>query len=212
MKKDETREWIGVLTRAVQVLDGSAPLKNFLGVVLTVGNYMNGGTNRGQADGFGVDALGKLSTVKASSDSNGTLLQFICNMFNKKYPGELQKLKADVAATAPAARVHLADSESAFRLFSNEVKSAIQMVEKVKANPVKEYKGHSPDPLAETVPAQMKALSEELDAIAVEVQGATESYEKLLVKFAVSGNARTKPTTDFFEMWKSFAMDLSKCD
>jgi len=32
-------------------------LKYILGVVLSVGNYMNGGTNKGQADGFQLDGM-----------------------------------------------------------------------------------------------------------------------------------------------------------
>lgn len=60
----------------VQELRACSNLKFVLSVVLFVGNYMNGGTNRGQADGFDLDALGRLDTSK-SSMGGITLLQFI---------------------------------------------------------------------------------------------------------------------------------------
>ena len=41
-------------------LFNSLPLKNVLETILALGNYLNGGTERGQADGFGLDILNKL--------------------------------------------------------------------------------------------------------------------------------------------------------
>ena len=38
----------------------SLPLKNVLETILALGNYLNGGSERGQADGFGLDILNKL--------------------------------------------------------------------------------------------------------------------------------------------------------
>lgn len=52
-------------------------LKKLFAIILTLGNYMNGGNRtRGQADGFGLEILGKLKDVK-SKDSKITLLHFI---------------------------------------------------------------------------------------------------------------------------------------
>eukprot|EP00747_Dinoflagellata_sp_TGD_P072411 gnl/TRDRNA2_/TRDRNA2_157466_c4_seq2.p1 gnl/TRDRNA2_/TRDRNA2_157466_c4~~gnl/TRDRNA2_/TRDRNA2_157466_c4_seq2.p1 ORF type:complete len:431 (-),score=102.58 gnl/TRDRNA2_/TRDRNA2_157466_c4_seq2:310-1569(-) len=42
----------------------SKELPSLLGLILAVGNYINGGTDRGQADGFDLDVLGKLETIK----------------------------------------------------------------------------------------------------------------------------------------------------
>ena len=39
-------------------------LRNVLGIVLAVGNYLNGGTNRGQADAFDLETFGKLEGIK----------------------------------------------------------------------------------------------------------------------------------------------------
>ena len=52
-------------------------LKRLFGLILALGNYMNGGNRtRGQADGFGLEILPKLKDVKSSQGSI-TLLHFI---------------------------------------------------------------------------------------------------------------------------------------
>lgn len=42
----------------------AAPSSLFFAAVPQVGNYLNGGTNRGQADGFDLETLGKLEGIK----------------------------------------------------------------------------------------------------------------------------------------------------
>lgn len=43
----------------------SESLKRLFAIILTLGNYMNGGNGqRGQADGFGLEILSKLKDVK----------------------------------------------------------------------------------------------------------------------------------------------------
>lgn len=56
-------------------------LKRLFSIILTLGNYMNGGNRmRGQADGFGLEILAKLKDVK-SKDSKVTLLHFIVKTY-----------------------------------------------------------------------------------------------------------------------------------
>ena len=55
-----------------------------LATILSLGNIMNGGTVKGQADGYSLDLLPKLSGVKDSL-GNG-MLTFICSKVNKEDP------------------------------------------------------------------------------------------------------------------------------
>lgn len=56
-------------------------LKEIFSIILTLGNFMNGGNRqRGQADGFGLEILGKLKDVK-SRDPKITLLHFIVRTY-----------------------------------------------------------------------------------------------------------------------------------
>lgn len=58
-------------------LRNSSSLKKVIAIILTLGNYMNGGNRtRGQADGFGLEILGKLKDVK-SNVPGITLLHYV---------------------------------------------------------------------------------------------------------------------------------------
>ena len=52
-----------------------------LGTILSLGNIMNGGTAKGQADGFSLDLLPKLTGIKDSLGNS--ILSFICSKTNK---------------------------------------------------------------------------------------------------------------------------------
>lgn len=64
-----------------EVLLDSEDLKTLFSIILTLGNFMNGGNRtRGQADGFGLEILPKLKDVK-SKDPKVTLLHFIVKTY-----------------------------------------------------------------------------------------------------------------------------------
>lgn len=88
MDFDECSQQITQKIATVQVLCEflikSNPLKELFSIILTLGNYMNGGNRfRGQADGFGLDVLNKLNDVK-SKDKKSTLLHYIVKTYINK--------------------------------------------------------------------------------------------------------------------------------
>ncbi|XP_065564910.1 uncharacterized protein LOC136030141 isoform X2 [Artemia franciscana] len=67
------------------ILFTSEGVKRVLGIILALGNYMNGGNvQRGQADGFSLDILPKLKDVK-SRDNASTLLHFVVSTYMQKF-------------------------------------------------------------------------------------------------------------------------------
>ncbi|XP_037959503.1 protein cappuccino isoform X2 [Teleopsis dalmanni] len=70
-----------VVERVSQFLMQNKELKHVFSIILTLGNYMNAGNRqRGQADGFALEILGKLKDVK-SNESQTTLLHFIVRTY-----------------------------------------------------------------------------------------------------------------------------------
>lgn len=62
-----------MLHSTIEVLTSDS-IKRIFGLILAIGNYMNGGNRtRGQADGFGLEILPKIKDVK-SKDATYTLL------------------------------------------------------------------------------------------------------------------------------------------
>lgn len=54
---------------------------------MALGNYLNGGTNKGQADGFSVEDLNKLSGVKDAN--NKSILEYIVKVAKSQFPEKL---------------------------------------------------------------------------------------------------------------------------
>jgi formin 2 len=86
--QDEFEEQCVMVSRKVHTVKNlceflldSERLKEVFSIILTLGNFMNGGNRqRGQADGFGLEILGKLKDVK-SKDPKITLLHFIVKTY-----------------------------------------------------------------------------------------------------------------------------------
>lgn len=69
--------------------------KQLLELILALGNVLNGGTSKGQAYGFKLTSLKSLASTK-SMDKSKTLLQYIVETTNTKYPhirGFIEELK-----------------------------------------------------------------------------------------------------------------------
>ncbi|KAK1796031.1 hypothetical protein P4O66_009132, partial [Electrophorus voltai] len=70
-----------IVVHVCQVLLQRDSVKEILGLVLALGNYMNGGSRtRGQADGFGLEILPKLKDVK-SRDNRISLVDYVVTYY-----------------------------------------------------------------------------------------------------------------------------------
>jgi len=78
------KESLDVVSAAVAEAKNSKKFLGILELTLAVGNYINGGTNRGRAFGFKLDSLHKLADVKTNNGSN--LLGYIVELIETKYP------------------------------------------------------------------------------------------------------------------------------
>ena len=94
--KFEFQDNVNVFVKPVKTLNDSIRLvkesKNFaaiLGYVLALGNYMNGCTAKGQADGFNLKCLSKLDMTK-DRNNKVTLIHYICHLCYKSTPEVLQ--------------------------------------------------------------------------------------------------------------------------
>ena len=75
---------------AIDILLNDDRLVQFLEVVLAVGNYMNGGTNRGGIFGFKLSSILKLIDVRGVKISKYTLLHYIVEYISERDKEVLQ--------------------------------------------------------------------------------------------------------------------------
>ncbi|KAH9509487.1 hypothetical protein Btru_046011 [Bulinus truncatus] len=76
------------LHTACDEITTSLSLKHVLETVLAVGNYMNAGTERGQADGFNIDVLNTLKEIQDPS-KQGNLLELIMRTYCLVFESEV---------------------------------------------------------------------------------------------------------------------------
>jgi len=92
--------------KAIESIRKSKVFKNFLELLLAVGNYLNSGF-RGGAYGFKLDAILKLSETKSSSSiQDHHLGHYLVELINKKFPFLLE-FKQELSPTTRASKVNL---------------------------------------------------------------------------------------------------------
>ncbi|KAI1297638.1 Protein cappuccino [Halotydeus destructor] len=136
----------------------SKGIASVFSIILTLGNYMNGGNReRGQADGFGLEILPKLKDVRGKTDSRTpTLLHYIVNVYIDKVAKEEEIsnfLDVNIALPLPepqdlerASIVDFDEIEKELAKLKQQIEIADRRVQKVlDAIKVKGLNGSSPE-------------------------------------------------------------------
>ncbi|KNC50261.1 uncharacterized protein AMSG_11977 [Thecamonas trahens ATCC 50062] len=114
-----------LVKEALDALTTSTKLQVFLSAVLAAGNYLNGGNKRrGQADGFGLDILAKLSATKG--EGGMSLLLFLTYWCMDQLP-DFDQIYNELAGVIDVshAGLDLQYLQGELRLLSNRLKSAV---------------------------------------------------------------------------------------
>jgi len=122
---------------AFDELRNSVYLKKIFGYILALGNLLNGGTQKGQADGFYLEALSKATATK--DINNRTMMQIICEKL-KAEDEEFVNIKSTFKNVYNMTQYSLKDEKTKL----DEVKGNY---EKAKGNfdTVVKLKGEAPD-------------------------------------------------------------------
>ncbi len=115
---------LGILHSACREVGDNLAVQKILRMVLTVGNYLNGGTSRGCAYGVKLDTLLKLSTLKGNGkESNDTLLTFLVATIEVYYP-ELLSLTGEWVSIWAAADVSLSQVDQDIKQLEGQITRA----------------------------------------------------------------------------------------
>lgn len=87
---------------ACREIEKSKSFKKIVEVILAVGNFINGGTRRGEAYGFRLVSITKLIDTK-TTDNKTNLLQYIAALVKKKAP-ELLNFYEELASVSIACK------------------------------------------------------------------------------------------------------------
>eukprot|EP00004_Rigifila_ramosa_P014737 TRINITY_DN3377_c1_g2_i1.p1 TRINITY_DN3377_c1_g2~~TRINITY_DN3377_c1_g2_i1.p1 ORF type:complete len:920 (+),score=269.22 TRINITY_DN3377_c1_g2_i1:255-3014(+) len=127
----EIKDGAFVVSAAVNELKSTTKFKQFLEIVLRVGNYMNGGTFNGGAYGFRLECLPKLVDTW-SVDHDMTLLHYLVGMCEKSYEQilTLEDTLAHVEAASKVSWQYLREQMDAINTEHSLVKAALDAAQK----------------------------------------------------------------------------------
>ncbi|XP_050293349.1 formin-2-like isoform X2 [Anthonomus grandis grandis] len=192
-------------------LTKSPELRRVLALVLTLGNYMNGGNiARGQADGFGLDVLSKLKDVKAAQ-AGVTLLHFVVSTYARKFNSEGNTpLPLPVPEPGDVRRAMALDfasmSEELGRL-RNKLYECERKTEIIIGN-------SSPDNLQPFKDKMETFLEKSRSQLENECQNLEECHKQFIATMKVylfkpkSGSLENFAPSAFFELWLPFCIDF----
>lgn len=184
----------------------SRSVRRLLGFVLVAGNYLNGGTPRGRADGFAIDTLVQVRMVKMSqADHHGTLVDYLVQQMEVQYPCELEEIFApgkDADRIKRAARSKLEEVSEEIRIFKAKAEGILHMVRA--SNKTREdaaFLQHG------EVMAMCSAELEELQARQRRLNG---KYAELCDYFHMDDSSTRKACDEFFGVWDQFMNDVAR--
>lgn len=195
-----------------EMLNNGKSVRDILGIVLAIGNYMNGGNrSRGQADGFGIEILAKLRDVK-TKDNRMTLLQFIVSTYVSKFERDLagtERAKLPVpeySDITQAMLVQFDDIEKELKKIQKDFEAAEKRADKVVKNSSPQFV----EPFKEIMLTFFNKGHEEFKEQEENLKEAKSVFASLYKYYTVkpkSGEKEVSPEY-FFSLWSSFCHDF----
>lgn len=199
------------LRSTCEYLRNAQSLKRIMALILTLGNYMNGGNRmRGQADGFGLEILGKLKDVK-SKMPGVTLLHYVVRVRLE------QEGNYNFDEMLPLPVPEPADIEAASTIDFEEIVKELDRLDKelqVCHQNCKKVTDACPDTSAAFKEKMDSFLSRATNELTNERENLGEARAKfkavmLFYQYVPKGTTLDKADPkDFFQLWITFCKDF----
>uniref|UniRef100_A0A8C8MDZ1 Formin like 1 n=1 Tax=Oncorhynchus tshawytscha TaxID=74940 RepID=A0A8C8MDZ1_ONCTS len=176
---------LNAIIAASMSIKSSSKLKKILEIILAFGNYMNS-SKRGAAYGFRLQSLDLLLDTK-STDRRQTLLHFIVNIIQEKYP-ELQTFHSELYFLDKAALVSL-----------DSILQDVRALERGMEVTRKEFAIHEDNSVLQEF---LTSNSDLLDSVVGDGKTAQDVYESAVEYFGE--NPKTTPPSMFFPVFVRF--------
>jgi hypothetical protein len=180
-------------------------LKDSIAVILTVGNILNGGNKtKGQADGFAIEGLPKIITVKDVNNKSG--MEYVCKKLNESNP-EYTGFKKELRNVYDAKRNNLPELKNLFEAFIAQTNGAKKKCELITND--------AEDPAAESyelvVKAKIESYNEKLQAMKKRFEVVENKWLDMGEYYGIKkDDPKMEDTSKFFEFWITFFDGLDK--
>jgi len=193
------------------LMTGGMAMRQVFQVVLTCGNYMNGGnTVRGQADGFNIDILPKLKDVK-SRDNSMTFLQYVVRTCMSKFDRNKGTSEAVMPVPEPSdvdkcSNINFDDQKTE----CEKLEKDLERIERLKEKVVKESEPDFVEPFKTKMAKFLEEAKVSLKDLQKLVQDCNNNFHVTMAFFAFKPKSCTlaeAQPSDFFSIWSPFCTD-----
>jgi formin 2 len=189
----------------------SNSMKQVVSVVLSCGNYMNGGNiQRGQADGFNIDILPKLKDVK-SRDNTVNLLQYVVRFCILKFDPKKGTAEAQMPIPEPSdveKCVHMNFEDQAAEC--NKLTAELERITKATEKVVAESEPNYLEPFQEKMNKFLEEATGNLKDLNDLIQDCSRKFIWTMKFFRFKpkdGRLESAQPKDFFCIWLPFCQD-----
>ena len=191
-------ESLEYMVSACDEIKNNKHFKLILSIILGLGNILNGGSNRGQADGFSLDLLNKLPGVK--DNLGNSALTWICSKANKMDPS-FEGFKGQFTELEKAAQFSLKET--------NDNLTALKKTTSQMEQLLKDLTGD--DKFKQKSEENLENFKLKLESFEKKNEKNTQAYHKLLKYYGYkdSDDIFTKNEV-FFKMLLTFFKEVTK--
>eukprot|EP00347_Sterkiella_histriomuscorum_P022668 403337606 len=192
--------------QAFEELRDSKYLKKIFGFILALGNIMNGGTAKGQADGFYLEALSKTTTLR--DNNNRTIMQFICEKLKQEDGEDFVNIKNEFKHVYIVAAYSLKDEDTKLKEFKGNFEKAKGNFEQVeKMVPA----GQEPDAYTIKIREFLSVANRTVEEQEKKLDGIKALYAKACEYFMLDkGDEKVTNSTEFFKFFVQFIDQVIK--
>ncbi|XP_070576412.1 protein cappuccino-like [Ptychodera flava] len=205
------REKLSTIGQICQELQSSNSVQQILCLILSLGNFMNGGSRtRGQADGFALDILAKLKDVK-SSDNSTNLLQYLVKIYITTFDEDAGTEKAKFPVPQPssvdqASLIKFEDIHKEVKKIKRELEGCKLKVDKV----VQNCEEDEQQPFKDNMENFIIAARDELHTEELTLECCQQKFQFVVNFYCVKPKSEGKEVTpaQFFSLWSPFCRDF----
>lgn len=202
----------------------SSSLRNLISIILTLGNYMNSNTTRGQSNAFDISILPKLKDTKSSVDNSCNLLYYVVKIYiDQNFNQEDILKKKDLTTKLPVPEPQ--DVERASTVSFNEIKKELdsinaqmnsieQRFKRVLESCTNEKTDDSNDLHIEPFQSKMKSMLEYARKVHQEHEESLDECQQMFIDtmdyFAYNAKSTNlaEQQREFFMIWQNFCSNF----
>ena len=186
-KAEELEEPLRTVAEAIEEIRQSKTLPPLLGLLLALGNHMNAGTPKGQADGFALHDLSKTRHTKDNANAASLLEYAVHALVGGGVGGHVARMHEEVPHLKEACKVRMADVQAALARLEADAKELA-----CAAQESGDDGGDGGDPFGTVMRGFSEGATLEVERLRALLVQVELSFKQLLVFFKVGKKLETE--------------------